>query len=113
MRRRDFILLVGGITHAVQHLARAQQAGKMPLVGYLWHAASAEEEGPYYRALIEGFTRLGYVPGRDVILEHRFPNETPDLFRSMAAELVALKPDVLMGGAVASTYLKRATSTIP
>ena len=55
MRRRDFILLVGGITQTVPHPASAQSARKIPLVGYLWHAASAEEEGPYYRALIEGW----------------------------------------------------------
>jgi ABC-type uncharacterized transport system substrate-binding protein len=112
MRRRAFITLLGGAA-AWPLVARAQQAGKVPRVGYLWHAANAEEEGPYYKALLEGFTRLGYVPGRNVILEHRFPNENPDLFRSMAAELVSLNPDVLMGGSLGSVYLKNATSKIP
>jgi len=113
MRRRDFISLVGGAMAALPCSASAQQAGKVPRVGYLWHAANAEEEGPYYKALLEGFTRLGYVPGRNVILEHRFPNENPDFFKSMAAELVSLNCDVLMGGNNASTYLKNATTKIP
>jgi len=101
--RRKFIAALGGAAAAWPLAARAQQANKVARVGYLWHAANAEEEGPYYKALLEGFARLGYVPGRNVILEHRFPNENPDLFRSMAAELVSLKFDVLMGGAIASS----------
>jgi ABC-type uncharacterized transport system substrate-binding protein len=112
MKRRAFLAGLGGAA-AWPLVARAQQAGKVPRVGYLWHAANAEEEGPYYKALLEGFARLGYVPGRNVVLEHRFANETPELFKRLAAELVALNPDVLMGGAIGSSYLKSATSTIP
>src|SRR5262245_26485387 len=112
MKRRAFLSGLGGAA-TWPLLARAQQPGKVPRVGYLWHAANAEEEGPYYKALLEGFMRLGYVPGRNVILEHRFANETPELFKRLAAELVALNPDVLMGGAIGSSYLKNATSTIP
>jgi putative ABC transport system substrate-binding protein len=93
--------------------AQARQDRDMPLVGYLWHAGSAIEEEPYYSALIDGFARLGYDDGRNIRLVHRFPNEKPELFKSMAAELVSLKPDVLMGGAVSSMYLKEATSAIP
>jgi putative tryptophan/tyrosine transport system substrate-binding protein len=113
MRRREFITLIGGVMATWPLAARAQQTRRAPVVGYLWHAANAEEEGPYFKALLEGFIRLGYEPGHNVTLEHRFPNETPDLFNRMAAELVSLKPDVLMGGAVASSYLKKATSEIP
>src|SRR5262249_21322606 len=82
-------------------------------VGYLWHAGSPQEEVPYFEALLEGFARLGYVDGRNIKLEHRFPNETPERFKSMAAELVSLNVDVLMGGAVASPYLRDATTKIP
>jgi putative tryptophan/tyrosine transport system substrate-binding protein len=113
MRRREFITFVGSAVAAWPLGALAQPTAKVPLVGYLWHAANAEEEGPYYKALLEGFPRYGYAPGRNVILEHRFPNENPERFRSMAAELVSLNPDVLMGGAIGSTYLKQATSKIP
>ena len=61
----------------------------------------------------EGFTRLGYVEGRDINLLHRFPDERPERFKSMAAELVALEVNVLMGGAIASSYLRDATTKIP
>jgi len=113
MRRREFISLIGGALATVPSAARSQQRKEIPTVAYLWHAGSAKEESPYFEALHEGFAKLGYVDGRNIKLLHRFPNETPDLFRSMAAELVSLKVDILMGGAIASSYLRDATTTIP
>jgi putative tryptophan/tyrosine transport system substrate-binding protein len=113
MNRRDFVMLLGGAAAAWPIAARPQQAGKILTVGYLWHAGSPQEEVPYFGALQEGFARLGYVDGRNIKLEHRFPNETPERFKSMAAELVSLNVDVLMGGAVASPYLRDATTKIP
>lgn len=114
MRRREFITVLGGVATAWPFAARAQQSRKIPRIGVLWHAGSAEEEGPYFRGLIEGLTNLGYIDGRNIILEHRFPNETPDLFRSMAAELVTSKVDILIGvGSQTAPYVKSATTTIP
>ena len=113
VRRRDVFSFIGALV-VLPRIARAQQpTGKIPRVGYLWHAGSAKEEHPYFEALLEGFAKLGYVDGRNIQLEHRFPNETPERFKSMAAELVSLNVDVLMGGAVASTYLRDATTNIP
>jgi putative tryptophan/tyrosine transport system substrate-binding protein len=113
MRRREFISLISNALLAIPSIARGQSGNKIPVVGYLWHAGSAKEEAPYFEAILEGFERLGYVDGRNIKLEHRFPNERPDLFKSMAAELVSLNVDVLMGGAVASPYLRDATTKIP
>lgn len=111
MKRRQFIVSMAAA--ALPAMVRAQQAGRVPTVAYLWHAGNAQEEEPYYGALREGFARLGYREGRNLNLVHRFPNEIPDRFRSMAEELVAMNVDVLMGGAIAADYLKRATSRIP
>ena len=86
MKRREFISLIGSALVAAPGIARAQQIKKLPTVAYLWHAGSPQEESPYYGALIEGFAKLGYVDGRNIRLVHRFPNELPDHFRSMAAE---------------------------
>jgi putative ABC transport system substrate-binding protein len=113
VRRREVFSLIGGVVVALPRIARAQPGGKVPRVGYLWHAGSAKEEHPYFEALLEGFARLDYVEGRNIKLEHRFPNETPERFKSMAAELVSSNVDVLMGGAVASAYLRDATTKIP
>ncbi len=92
--------------------ARGQQHGRVPKVGVLWHAADQDGEWPYYGCLLDGFAELGYIKGK-IELIHRFPNERPDKFQSMAAELVALAPDVLVGVGGAAPYVKKATSDIP
>jgi putative ABC transport system substrate-binding protein len=112
LARREFITLLGGAA-AWPLAARAQQPNKIPKVGYLWHTGSAADDEPYFTAVVEGFRKLGYVDGQSIILEHRFPDETPERFRDMARELVSMNCDVLMGGAVSSSYLKAATSKIP
>jgi len=64
--------------------------------------------------MVQGFRDLGYEHGRNIILEHRFPNEIPERFRSMADELVALKVDVLVAvGTNTAPYARAATSTVP
>jgi putative ABC transport system substrate-binding protein len=91
MRRREFITSVGS-TAAMWWpcLARAQRQARIPRVGVLWHAANIEEETPVYQNLVKGFNDLGYIDGQNITLEHRFPNEVPELFDKMAAELVSL-----------------------
>src|SRR5262249_37674284 len=64
-------------------VVRAQERRRIPKVGVLWHAGSAEQEGALFTALAEGFRALGYIDGHNIILEHRFPNEMPERFRSM------------------------------
>jgi putative ABC transport system substrate-binding protein len=114
MRRREFISLLGGAAVTWPLAARAQERRRIPRVGVLWHAASAEEEGPLFTALVEGFRALGYIDGQNIILEHRFPNEMPERFTSMAAELVSLNVDVIVSsGNNAASYAKNATATIP
>jgi len=112
MKRREFMAFVGGAIAAAPSIARAQSR-KIPKVGYLWHAGNAQEEHPYFGALLEGFARLGYVDGQNIRIEHRFANEVPARFKSLAEELVSLNPDVLMGGSISSSYLKNATAKIP
>src|SRR5262245_10168369 len=114
VKRREFITLLGGAA-AWPLTARAQQQRRrVSIIGVLWHAGSAEEEGSNFKALVKGFRDLGYIEGRNIIIEHRFPNEEPDRFTSMAAELVASGVDVLIGvGANAAPYAKEATTTIP
>jgi putative ABC transport system substrate-binding protein len=69
---------------------------------------------PNFKALVEGFKALGYVDRQNIRLEHRFPNEIPERFKNMAAELVASKVDVLVSvGATAAPYVKNATTMIP
>jgi ABC-type uncharacterized transport system substrate-binding protein len=113
MKRREFITLLGGVA-AWPLAARAQQARKMPRVGVLWHAGSVEEEAIYLGAFLDGLKAVGYVEGKTIALEHRFPNEIPERFVSLATELAALKPDVLVAVTrPAAVAAQRATTTIP
>jgi putative tryptophan/tyrosine transport system substrate-binding protein len=129
MNRRDFFTLIGGTALARPLAARAQvpekkepekkepektDSEKIARIGVLWRAGSAEKEGTSFRSLVKGFSELGYVEGRNVMLEHRFANELPDRFKSLADELVASNVDVLIGvGSSAAPYAKNATTTIP
>jgi putative tryptophan/tyrosine transport system substrate-binding protein len=107
--------LIAGVISGLSgsSLAHGQPPRHIPRVGVLWHAANIEEETPYFQSLIEGFGNLGYIDGRNLTLEHRFPNEKPELFTRMAAELIAMRCDVLVGVGSAAVYVKSATSTIP
>jgi len=109
MRRRDVMAMIATAA-AWPVLARAQH--HIPRVGVLWHAGDEDGETPYFGSLLEGFAELGYTNGK-IELIHRFPNEKPEAFRAMAAELVTLSPDVLIGVGGAAPYVKQATSTIP
>jgi putative tryptophan/tyrosine transport system substrate-binding protein len=114
MRRRDFIALLGCASTAWPLAAWAQQAKKIPRVGVIWHAANAEEEEVYLSVLAKAFSDLGYVDGKSIHLEHRFPAEQPDRFRAFAREFVESRMDAI----IATTTLgareaQQATSTIP
>jgi putative tryptophan/tyrosine transport system substrate-binding protein len=115
MKRRRFIKLVGGAAAAWPLAARAQQSSnRIPVVGVLWHAASAEEEDVYLSVLVKAFNDLGYVEGKNIRFEHRFPAEEPDRFQTMARELVDLKPDVIIAvTANGAVDVKMLTSAIP
>src|SRR5215471_13445436 len=110
MRRREFITLIGGAVAAWPFTARAQQSSKkIPTVGVLWHAGSAEEEDVYLSVLVKAFNDLGYIEGKNIHLDHRFPNEDPDRFRTLAQELAGLRPDaIITTNSLGTAEVKRA-----
>ena len=112
MRRREFIKLIGGTAAAWSTFASAQQ--NIPRIGILWHGANEEEEAIYLGAVRQGLGDFGYVEGKNIILENRFPAEIPDRFISLAADLAALHVDVLVAiNLAAGLAAQRATMTIP
>ena len=115
MKRRQFITLIGGAAAAWPLAARAQQtSSKIPVVGVLWHAGSAEEEDVYLSVLVKAFNDLGYIEGKNIVLEHRFPAENPERFRTLARDLVDAKPDAIIAVlALGAVELKKLTDTIP
>jgi putative tryptophan/tyrosine transport system substrate-binding protein len=114
MRRREFITLLGGTAAAWPLSSRAQQRRAMPRVGVLWHAANAKQEEEYLGALTKAFHDLGYLEGKNIELEHRYPAEQPERFRAFAQELAESKVDVIVAvTGFGAKEAKRATGTIP
>src|SRR6516164_7753442 len=115
MKRRTFVGLLGSAAAAWPLIARAEQfSNRIPVVAVLWHAGSAEEEDIYLSVLVKAFNDLGYVEGKNIHLDHRFPAENPDRFRTLARELVEVKPDVIIAVTLLGALeLKKATSIIP
>src|SRR4051794_1555594 len=115
MRRREFIRGIAGSTVAWPLAVRAQQAStKIPLVGVLWHASSAEEQGVYLSVLVKALHDLGYVEGKNIHLDQRFPAENPELFRKLGQELVDAHPAVITAiTSFGAITLKNLTSSIP
>jgi hypothetical protein len=62
---------------------RAQQPIKVPRIGVLWHAGNEQEEAIYLGAMRQGFRDIGYIEGKSLLLENRFPNERPDRMLSI------------------------------
>jgi putative tryptophan/tyrosine transport system substrate-binding protein len=115
MNRREFINLVGSAAIAWPLAARAQPSmSKIPVVGVLWHAGSAEEEDVYLSVLVKAFNDLGYVEGKNIHLEQRFPAENPDRFQILAQDLIDAKPDAIIAiTALGALTLEKLTSTVP
>ena len=112
LKRRDLLSLFGGI--AVWPLTSSAQQTKIPMIGILWHAGSADEEAIYISALRQGLKDFGYIDGQNIHLEMRFPAEQYDRFFILAAELVALRPNLIVTAAgIAAMAASKATKTIP
>ena len=94
MRRREVIGLLGSAVTLLAPRVSAQPGKALPTVGVLWHAGSAEEEGKFYVAAQNGFRDLGYLEGRTIRLQHRFPAEQYERFTDFAAELARIPVDV-------------------
>ena len=113
MKRREFITLIGFVA-GWPIAAKAQQVKKVPRIGVLWHARSADEEEVYLSVLRKAFSDLGYVEGKNIELENRFPAEQPERFRSFAQEFVESKVDAIIAvTALGAKEAKQASRTIP
>jgi len=112
MRRRDFITFLGGAA-AWPRMAYAQQQTKIVRIGILG-LASAAAAAPYVDAVRAGLRDLGYIEGKNLIIEYRFGDGIYDRLPNLAAQLVHLNIDVLVTFAAPGTQAaKSATATIP
>src|SRR5258707_12728870 len=96
-------------------VALAQQAAKIPRIGYISGTGSASNPGPYVEALRQGLRDLGYVEGKNFEIEFRGAEGKPDRMPSLVTELVQLNVDVLVVPTAAGAIhaAKHATKTIP
>jgi putative ABC transport system substrate-binding protein len=111
MRRREFIAGLGSAA-AWPLAAGAQQADRLPIIGFLG-AASAAAWGPYVDAFAKRLGELGWSDGRTVAIEYRWDEGRPERDAEFAAEFVRLNVNVIVTAGFAVPTLKRATSVIP
>jgi ABC-type uncharacterized transport system substrate-binding protein len=114
MRRRDFIALVGAAA-TWPFAARAQQGERIRRIGVILPAV---ENDPEFQAWVSAFVQalqgLGWIIGRNVQIDIRWATPNPAELRRNAAELVALKPDVILAhGSSTVGPLQQVTRTIP
>lgn len=117
MRRRDFLSTALTGAAALSPLAAAaQQPARMRRLGILAGAPNAKVAAQLGQipAFLDELRRLGWTDGRNIAIDIRYADSKPDLFKSYAVELVAEKPDVILGVlSWAVKALLAATRTIP
>jgi putative ABC transport system substrate-binding protein len=113
MDRRTFIGTLAGGLLAAPLAAEAQEAGKVYRIGIL-ETIPAAQNAANLAALRKGLRDLGYVEGRNLIIEYRSADGRAERFPDLASELVRLKVDLIVTrGTPAARAAKNATGTIP
>jgi putative ABC transport system substrate-binding protein len=111
--RRDLIAVLGGAAMLTPLVAAAQQSKKLPFVGWLWFGRPGDTAAEV-KGFKEGLRELGYVEGANIRVEYRFSSGDHDRLPALAAELVALKVDVIIAiGGTTTRAVQAATKSIP
>src|SRR5438132_3620966 len=114
MERRTFMAMLTGGLLTAPLAAEAQQAGKVPRIGFL-SLTSPSDRPPLLDAFRQGLRELGWVEGQNIVIDYRYAEGRVDRLPDLAAELVRLKVDLIVAsaGTQAATAAKNATGTIP
>jgi putative tryptophan/tyrosine transport system substrate-binding protein len=115
MRRREFITLFGGAAAAWPLAARAQQAERARRLGILMAVAEGDPEAQrWVSVFVRGLRELGWTEGVNIRVDYRWAGDDVGRIRGAAAELIALKPDVILAQtALALAPLQQMTNAIP
>ena len=109
--RRWFVMKLSLAVVAAPSAARAQPAREIPRVGFLFYGSAGSS--PEVDAFRRGLKELGYVDGQNIAVEYRFAGGRAERLPALAAELVRLRPNVIVApGTPAATAAKHATDTI-
>jgi hypothetical protein len=111
MKRRGFITLLGGAAATWPLAARAQPAGKLPIIGFL--GADASAFSPWTAAFVAHLRELGWIENRTIAIEYRWSEGRTERYAEIAAEFVRLKVDVIVTVGSAVPTVRRATAVIP
>src|SRR6266478_9614312 len=107
VRRREFIMLLGGAAVAWPLAARAQPPGKIPRIGII-------DDAPRWNGFRHGLRDLGYLEGQNIAFDYAYGDGVPERLAEAAAALVRRPVDVIATfGTPASLAAKQATTTIP
>ena len=115
MKRRDFIVLLGGAASAWPLVARAQQGERVRRIGVLTVVAESDPEAKtWMTALEQRLQQLGWGQGRNVRIDYRWAGGSEQRLQAYAAELVGAAPDVLFcAGTPSLMALSRETRSLP
>ena len=111
LRRREFIGLLGSAAAAWPMAAGAQQAGRLPTIGFL--GADASAFAPWTAAFVARLQELGWIEGRTIAIEYRWSEGRTERYAEIAAEFVGFKVDAIVTVGSAVPTVKQATAAIP
>ena len=112
MKRREFMLLMGGVAVVSTSAAYGQQLAKPPVVGFLV-AGTQASHGAWVAAFAQRLSELGWTDGRNVTIEYRWAAGDVRQTTQFAAEFVQRRVDVIVTSGYGVVAAKQATSTIP
>jgi putative ABC transport system substrate-binding protein len=113
MKRKIMVLALSAVLFGLSQFVQAQQAKKVPRIGYL-SGSSPSANAARYEAFGQGLRELGYVEGKNIVIEYRYAEGKLDRLPVLAAELLRLNVEVIVtGGPAVTRAVKEATATIP
>jgi ABC-type uncharacterized transport system substrate-binding protein len=112
MKRRQFIKLLGSAAVAGPSSAQCQPTAGLPIIGVL-SPISSTAAARNVDALREGLRELGYIEGRNVVMELRFADGAVERLPELAAELVGVKPAVIVAGSPSAVAARTEIARLP
>ena len=113
MKKKNLSFALAALFFALCSSAQAQQAGKIPRIGYL-SATSPSVSPNRIEAFLQGLRELGYVEGKNILIEYRYAEGKFDHLPALAAEVARLNVDVIITtGPTVTRAAKGATTTVP